>query len=84
MLYYGVNSYVFINGIKIYKFKAKNSEINTAPLCLGNVLKDFSVDNMKKTGLYRYACNFSVNYDSIDVDDILDIHKYLMKKHNIK
>ena len=64
MLYYGVNSYVFINGIKIYKFKAKNSEINTAPLCLGNVLKDFSVD--------------------IDVDDILDIHKYLMKKHNIK
>ena len=84
MLYYGVNSYVFINGIKIYKFKAKNSEINTSPLCLGNVLKDFSVDNMKKTGLYRYACNFSVDYDSIDVDDILDIHKYLMKKHNIK
>ena len=84
MLYYGVNSYIFINGIEIYKFKAKNSEINTASLCLGNVLKDFSVDNMKKTGLYRYACNFSVNYDSIDVDDILDIHKYLMKKHNIK
>ena len=79
-----MNSYIFINGIEIYKFKAKHSEINTAPLCLDNVLKDFSVDNMKKTGLYRYACNFSVNYDSIDVDDILYIHKYLMKKHNIK
>ena len=84
MLDYGVNSYVFVNGIEIYKFKAKYSEINTALLCLGNVLKYFLVDNMKKTGLYRYAYNFSVNYDSIDVDDILDIHKYLMKKHNMK
>ena len=40
----------------------------------------FSVGNMKKTGLYGYVYNFSVYYDSIDVDDILDIHNYLMKK----
>ena len=38
------------NGIKIYKFKAKDSEINAAPLCLGNVSKDFSADNSKKIG----------------------------------
>ena len=44
----GVNSYLFANGVKIYKFKAKDSEINVAPLCLGNVSKDFSFDNMKK------------------------------------
>ena len=43
-----VNSYLFANGVKIYKFKAKDSEINVAPLCLGNVSKDFSFDNMKK------------------------------------
>ena len=39
---------------------------------------------MKKTGLNRYVCDFSVDYDAIAVDDILDIHKYLMKKHDIK
>ena len=45
----GVNSYFFVNGVGIYKFKGKNSEINAAPLCLGNVLKDFSAVNVKKT-----------------------------------
>ena len=43
--------------------------------------KDFSVDNMKKTGFYEYVYDFSVDYDAIAVDDILDIHKYLMKKN---
>ena len=28
--------------------------------------------------------DFSVGYDSIDLDDILDFYKYLMKKHEIK
>ena len=45
--------------------------------------KDFSVDNMKKTGLNGYIYDFSVDYDAILVDDILDIHKYLMKKNDI-
>ena len=46
--------------------------------------KDFCVDNMKNTGLNGYVYDFSVDYDHIPVDDILDIHKYLMKKHDIK
>ena len=54
------------------------------PLCLGNISKDFSVDNMKKTGLKGYAHDFTVDYDAVAVDDILDIHKYLMGKNNIK
>ena len=58
----------------MYKFKAKKSERNAVPLSLGNVLKDFPVDNMKKPGLYEYVYDFSVDYDNIDVDDILDIH----------
>ena len=49
-------------------------------LCLGNVSKDFSVSNMKQTGFNGYIYDFSIAYDGIDVDDILDIHKYLMKK----
>ena len=46
--YDGANSYVFVNGTEIYKFKAKDSEILASPLCLGNISKDFSTDNMKK------------------------------------
>ena len=38
---------------------------------------------MKKAISYGYVFNFSVDYDAIAVDDILDIHKYLMKKHGI-
>ena len=45
------NTYLFVNDTEIIKFKAKNSEIVANPLCLGNVSKDFSSTNMKKTGL---------------------------------
>ena len=45
-------------------------------------LKDFSVGNMKTTGLNGYVYDFSVDYDVIAVDDILGIHKYLMKKND--
>ena len=38
---------------------------------------------MKKTGSYEYLYDFSVDYDTIAVDDILEIHNYLMKKNNI-
>ena len=69
-----------MNGTEIYKFKAKDSEIVPTPLCLGNILKDSSVDNMKRTGFTGYVYDFSVDYDAIAVDDIKDIHKYLMKK----
>ena len=79
MHYNGANSCLFVNGTEIYKFKAKAFEITATPLCLGNISKDWSVDNMKKTGV-NY---FSVAYDDIEVDNIKDIHKYLMKKTNI-
>ena len=83
MHYNVANSYLFVNGTEIIKFKAKYSEIVATPLCLGNISKDWSVDNMKDTGLNGYVYDFSVDYDAIAVDDILNIHKYLMKKNNI-
>ena len=46
--YNGASSYLFVNGTEIYKFKAKDSEIVAIPLGLGNVSKDWTVDNMKK------------------------------------
>ena len=47
--YNGANSYLFINGTEIYKFKVKDSKIVGSPLCLGNISKDWSVDNLKRT-----------------------------------
>ena len=81
--YNGANSYLFVNGKEIHKFKAKDSEIVATPLCLGNISKDWSVDNMKNTGLNGHVYDFSVDYDAIAVADILDIHKYLMKTNEI-
>ena len=81
--YNGANSYLFVNGTEIIKFKAKYSEIVATPSCLGNISKDWSADNMKDTRLNGYVYDFSIDYDPITVDDILDIHKYLMKKNNI-
>ena len=81
--YNGANSYLFVNGTEIYKFKAKDSEIVAIPLCLGNISKDWSADNMKRTGFNGYVYDFSVDYGAIAIDDIKDIHKYLIKKNDI-
>ena len=67
----------------MYIFKARKSAIVASPLCLGNISKDWSADNMKKTGFNGYVYDFSVDYDATDVDDIVDIHIYLMKNNNI-
>ena len=54
------------------------------PLCLGNISKDWSTDNMKKIGFTGYDYDFSVDYNNVvTVYDIKDIHNYLMKKNNI-
>ena len=74
---------MIVNGTEIYKFKAKDSEIVASPICLGNISKNCLVDNMKRTGLNGYVYDFSVDYDPTTVDNIKDIHKYLMKKNNI-
>ena len=81
--YNGANSYLFVNGTEMHKIKAKDSELGSNILCFGNISKDFSVSNMKKTGLYGTVYDFSVDYGAISVDNILNIHKYLMKKYNI-
>ena len=75
--YNGENSHLFVNSKEII------SEIVTTPLCLGNVSKDWSVDNMKDTGLNRYVYDFSIDYNATAVGDFKDVHKYLMKKNNI-
>ena len=83
ILYNGENCYLFVNGTEIYKFKVKYSYIVASPLCLGNISKYWSVDNLKKTGLTDYVYDFSADHDDIEVDNIKDIYKYLVKKNNI-
>ena len=74
---------MFVNGTKIIKFKAKDSETVATPLCLGNISRGWSVDNMRNTGLNWFVYDFNVDFDAIAVDDILEIHNYLMKKNGI-
>ena len=81
--YNGGNSYLFVNGTKIIKFKAKDSNIVASLLCLGNISKDWSVNNMKKIGFTGYVYDFSADYDVVKLDDIKDIHSYLMKENDI-
>ena len=73
--YNGNNSFLFVNATKIYQFKAKKD----GALCLGNISKDFTIKNMKKKGLKGVIIFFSVDFNPIGTNDILDIHKYLMK-----
>ena len=80
MHYNRANSYLFVNGTEICKFKAKDSAIVASQLCLGNISKDSSTDNMKKTGFTGYVYDFSADYNAVTLDDIKDIHRDLMKK----
>ena len=57
-----------------------DSEIAATPLCLRNTSKDWSVNDLKETGLNGCVYDFSIDYSNISVDDILNILKYSMKK----
>ena len=73
--YNGANSYLFVNGTEIYKFKAKDSEIVVTPLFLGNISKDWSADNMKKRGFNGYVYDFSVDFFFLSGFSFTDIHE---------
>ena len=59
--YNGANSYLFVNGTKIHKYEAKESETVASPLCLGKVLIGFSIHDMIKAGLNEYFYDLSVD-----------------------
>ena len=80
-IHYNVsNSFLFVNATKVYQFKAKTSEIKDYALSLGNVSKDFTINNMNKSRIKRSCKIFSVDFNPIDSNDILYIHNYLMKR----
>ena len=63
----------------MYQLKAKDSEIKDYTLCLSNISKDFTINSMKKNRIKKSVKYFSVDFNPIDTNDILDIHRYLMK-----
>ena len=65
---------------KLLNLKQQILKLWAYPFGLGNISENWSVDNVKKTGLQVYVYGFSVDYDAIAVSDILDIDKYLIKK----
>ena len=71
---------MYANGVKIYQFKVKDSEIRLYPLFLDKISKGFAVNNITKTGLNGYVYDFPVDYNTIDVSDTVEVHKYLLKK----
>ena len=77
---------MFVDVTDIFRFKAIDSEIVATPLCLGNISKDWSVDNMKQTGFNGYVYDFSVDYDDIIwwTNRWRNVMKILMKQNQLK
>ena len=75
---------MFVNEKKISKFKADNKNVNfPTQFCLGSTSNGFSATEPKEESLNGNVYDFSVDYNSIDESDILNIHKYLITKNNI-
>ena len=88
--YNGDNSYLFINGVKQFQFKAMTSLNLSNPLINGNTSNNFpnQTDYKKATlhgqiSFFMILHEFLVSYQSTDIKKICDIHRYLMKKHKI-
>ena len=82
----GDNSYLFVNGGEELKYETKifTDQVKQNLFCIGNLSSDWSSTNSTNTGLYGNIYDFTVGYEPISsVKNIYDIHRYLMKKHNI-
>ena len=79
------NSCLFVHGKEIFKLKANNGNGNfPTQFCLGSISNGFSATESREVSLSGNVHDFSVHYNSINKSDILNIHKYLMAKNNIK
>ena len=83
--YNSYNSFLFVNVKEIFKFEADNNNVNfSTQFYLENISNVFSAVESREVSLNENVYDFSVDYNSIDKSDILNIHKYLMTKNNIK
>ena len=81
--YNGNDSYLFVNSRQELKFKAKNDQIISEKICLGNLSDQWTTRESEKTGLCENIYDFVVDFKQIvGVKAIYDMHRYLMVKHN--
>ena len=86
VLHYNADhSYLFVNGKEISKFKAENKNVNfPTQFCLRSISNGFSASDSRGVSLNGIVYDVSVDYYFIVKANILNIHKYLMAKNNIK
>ena len=83
---------MFVNGKEIFKFKAGKKNVNfPTQFCLGSISNEFSIIESREVSMEignevsnGNVYDFSIDYNSIDKSDILNTHKYLITKNNIK
>ena len=76
MDYNADNSYLFVNGKDVFKFKADNNNVNfLTQFCFRSISNGFSATGSRKVSLNRNVYDFSIDYNSIDKSDILNIYK---------
>ena len=79
------NSYLYVNGKEICKFKAGNKSVNfPCQFCPGRISNKFDYVDSEEVSLKGNVYDFSVDYGSMDKSDVLNIHMYLMSRNNIK
>ena len=72
-----------IYGKQELKFKAKDDQIVKEILCLGNISDDWTTANAEKTVFGAEIYDFAVDYTKTSIGDIYNMHRYLMKKHDV-
>ena len=81
--YNGDNSYLFINGVQQFKFKAMSSLDLSNPLIVENTSNSSpSQTEYKKATLHEDLYDFLVSYKSTDIKKIHDIQRYLISFEN--
>ena len=76
---------MFVNGKEVFKFKAGNKNVNfPTQFCLQSISNGFSATEFREVSLTGNVYGYSVYCHSICKSDILNIHKYLITKNNIK
>ena len=83
--YNGDNSYLFVNEKEIFKFKASDGIVNFLPqFFLGIIYYGFGSTESREVSLKGSLYDFSAAYNAIDKSDILNSHKYITVKNNMK
>ena len=71
------NSYLFVDGKEVYKFKADDKNVNfPTQFCLGSISNKFDAADSRQLSLKGNVYDFSVDYDTINKSDIINIHKF--------